>query len=98
VRRDRRPRSVISACGTNRRDRVMALLRTSPNDEAPSGNKPGITRKDADMHKTFIIGLTALSLVAVVPLLSACHTTAGAGQDISATGHAIDKAATKATP
>ena len=50
------------------------------------------------MHKTFIIGLTALSLVAAVPLLSACHTTAGAGQDISATGHAIDKAATKATP
>jgi predicted small secreted protein len=32
------------------------------------------------------------------PLLGACHTTAGAGEDISATGHAIDKAATKATP
>ena len=28
--------------------------------------------------------------------LSVCQTTVGAGQDISATGHAIDKAATKA--
>jgi predicted small secreted protein len=50
------------------------------------------------MYKKIIIGLTMLSLVAVVPLLSACHTTAGAGQDISATGQAIDKAAKKATP
>ena len=50
------------------------------------------------MYKKIIIGLTMLSLVAVAPLLSACHTTAGAGQDISATGQAIDKAAKKATP
>ena len=50
------------------------------------------------MCRTLIIGLTTLSLVAAVPLLSACHTAAGAGQDISATGQAIDKAAKKATP
>ncbi len=50
------------------------------------------------MHKTLIVGLATLSLLAAVPLLSACHTTAGAGQDISATGQAIDKAAKKATP
>lgn len=50
------------------------------------------------MHRTLIIGLTTLLLVAAVPLLSACHTTAGAGQDISATGQAIDKAAKKSTP
>ena len=50
------------------------------------------------MYKKLIIGLTMLSLVAVAPLLSACHTTAGAGQDISATGQALDKAAKKATP
>jgi len=55
-------------------------------------------RKDYSMYRTLIIGLTTLSLVAAVPLLSACHTTAGAGQDISATGQAIDKAAKKATP
>ena len=55
-------------------------------------------RKDSGMYRKIIVGLTTLSLVAAVPLLSACHTTAGAGQDISATGQAIDKAAKKATP
>ena len=50
------------------------------------------------MYKSFVIGLMTLSLLASAPLLSACHTTAGAGQDISATGQAIDKAAKKATP
>jgi predicted small secreted protein len=42
--------------------------------------------------------LTLLSLLAAAPLLSACYTTAGAGQDISATGKAIEKAADKRTP
>jgi predicted small secreted protein len=55
-------------------------------------------RKDPGMYRKIIVGLTTLSLVAAVPLLSACHTTAGAGQDISATGQAIDKAAKKSTP
>ena len=50
------------------------------------------------MHKKVILALAVLSIVAVAPLLSARHTTAGAGQDISATGQAIDKAAKKATP
>ena len=50
------------------------------------------------MFQKLIVSLTLLSLVAAAPLLSACHTTAGAGQDISATGQAIDKAAKKATP
>ena len=39
-----------------------------------------------------------LALLAAVPLLGACHTTAGAGQDISATGRTIEHAADKATP
>ncbi len=50
------------------------------------------------MNKKLIIGLAMLSMVAVAPLLTACHTTAGAGQDIKATGQAIDNAAQKATP
>ncbi len=49
------------------------------------------------MHKRLVIGLATVSLVAIVPFLSAC-TTAAAGQDIPATGQAIDKAAKKATP
>ena len=50
------------------------------------------------MHKKLISGLTLISLVAATPLLSACHTTAGAGQDISATGKAIEKSADKNMP
>jgi len=50
------------------------------------------------MQKKLITALTLLSLVAAAPLLSACHTTAGAGQDISATGKAIEKSADKNMP
>ena len=50
------------------------------------------------MYKNLIVGLTVLLLAAAAPLLSACHTTAGAGQDISATGHAITNSADKHTP
>lgn len=44
------------------------------------------------------ICLTLLALLAAAPLLSACHTTAGAGEDISSTGHAITHSAVKNTP
>lgn len=39
-----------------------------------------------------------LALMSAAPLLAACHTTAGAGEDISKTGQAIEKTADKATP
>ncbi len=42
--------------------------------------------------------LTLLALLAAAPLLAACHTTAGAGEDISKTGQAIQKSADKAAP
>lgn len=38
------------------------------------------------------IAMTVLSF-AVLMLLTACHTTAGAGKDISAAGHAITHSA-----
>jgi predicted small secreted protein len=50
------------------------------------------------MYNKFILALTVLSVVAVTPLLSACHTTAGAGQDISATGKVIEKSAKQNAP
>ena len=50
------------------------------------------------MYKKLTTALALLSLTAAAPLLSACHTTAGAGQDISATGKAIEKSADKHTP
>ena len=50
------------------------------------------------MFTKLSISLTILMLLAAAPLLSACNTTAGAGEDISATGHAITHSAEKNTP
>ena len=50
------------------------------------------------MRKNLPITLTLLVLFAAAPLLGACHTTAGAGEDISATGHALTHSAEKNTP
>jgi predicted small secreted protein len=59
-------------------------------------------REGVIMSNTTIVArvpaLAILTLALAVPLLAACNTTAGAGQDISATGHAVSKAATSATP
>ena len=52
----------------------------------------------ASVRKHFSIALALLALIGVAPLLGACHTTAGAGRDISATGHAITGSANKHTP
>lgn len=37
-------------------------------------------------------------LLSGIPLLSACHTTAGAGEDMSDAGQAIEKSADKHAP
>ena len=50
------------------------------------------------MRKELSIALALLALIGATPLLSACHTAAGAGQDISATGHAVTDTAKKVTP
>ena len=49
------------------------------------------------MRKNLPIALTLLALLGMSPLLSACNTVSGAGQDLSAGGHAISHAADKAT-
>jgi predicted small secreted protein len=50
------------------------------------------------MRANILSALTILVLLGAAPLLSACHTTAGAGEDISATGHAITHSADRNTP
>jgi predicted small secreted protein len=50
------------------------------------------------MNRQISFGLALVMLLAAAPLLSACHTVAGAGEDVQATGHAVDKAATRNTP
>jgi len=48
--------------------------------------------------KTTMLALTLFALVAAAPLLGACHTTAGAGEDIAKTGQAIEHSADKHAP
>jgi len=50
------------------------------------------------MRSRITLAVTLFALLAAAPLLAACHTTAGAGEDISKTGQAIEKSADHATP
>ena len=50
------------------------------------------------MRKYNSVTINLLILIAAIPLLGACHTTAGAGEDISATGHVVTHEANKLTP
>lgn len=50
------------------------------------------------MRTKIFAALTMLILLGAIPLLSACHTTAGAGEDISSTGHAITNSADRHRP
>jgi predicted small secreted protein len=47
------------------------------------------------MRKNLSLSLALLALIGLAPMLGACNTTAGAGEDISAGGHAITHAADK---
>ena len=64
----------------------------------PKATPPASSRRTITMRKTLSLLLTLLLLISAVPLLGACHTTAGAGEDISATGHAITNDAERHTP
>jgi predicted small secreted protein len=50
------------------------------------------------MRTKLSVAFALFVLIGAAPLLGACHTTAGAGEDISATGHVITHSADKATP
>ena len=50
------------------------------------------------MRKNLSMVLTLIALVGLAPVLGACHTTAGVGEDISAGGHAVTNSADKHTP
>ena len=50
------------------------------------------------MFKSFRMAVTLASLLGMAPLLAACHTTAGVGQDISQGGHALTNSANVNAP
>jgi predicted small secreted protein len=48
--------------------------------------------------KSFRLAITLAALIGAAPLLSACHTTAGVGQDLSQGGHALTNSADANAP
>jgi predicted small secreted protein len=50
------------------------------------------------MSKSIRLAVTVVALLGVAPLLSACHTTAGVGKDLSQGGHALTNSANANTP
>jgi predicted small secreted protein len=50
------------------------------------------------MVKSFRLAVTLATLLGAAPLLAACHTTAGVGQDISQGGHALSNSANANAP
>jgi predicted small secreted protein len=57
-----------------------------------------LNRGNSIMRKNLSAALALLLLVGSAPLLGACNTTAGAGQDLSSAGHAVTKAADEHKP
>jgi predicted small secreted protein len=49
------------------------------------------------MRRKVAIALTVVTLLGAAPLLSACYTTRGAGEDIQAAGHGLSNAASDHT-
>jgi predicted small secreted protein len=49
------------------------------------------------MKRKLTIVLAVLALAGTAPLLSACYTTQGAGQDLQAAGHGLERSADRNT-
>ncbi len=49
------------------------------------------------MQKKLALVFAAMALAATAPLLTACYTTAGAGQDLQAAGHSLENSADRNT-
>jgi predicted small secreted protein len=54
--------------------------------------------KDNVMPKKYTALLAVAAMIAAMPLLSACNTTAGAGQDLNAAGKGIEHSADRNKP
>jgi predicted small secreted protein len=54
-------------------------------------------KKDAIMQTKLAIVLALLALAGTAPLLTACYTTQGAGEDLQAAGHGLEHSAERHT-
>ncbi|HSZ92115.1 MAG TPA: entericidin A/B family lipoprotein [Acetobacteraceae bacterium] len=50
------------------------------------------------MRRKLAIIMALLALAGTAPLLTACYTTQGAGQDLQAAGHGLENSAERHTP
>jgi predicted small secreted protein len=75
---------------TNHRAVTAALPKTAECEILRQERKPIMKRKLA-------LIFTLLALVGTAPLLSACYTTAGAGQDLQAAGKGLERSADRNT-
>lgn len=50
------------------------------------------------MRKQISLALMLLALAGIAPMLGACQTAAGVGEDLSAGGHALTNSAEKNAP
>jgi predicted small secreted protein len=53
--------------------------------------------KGSSMQRKLAIVLALLALVGTAPVLTACYTTAGAGEDLQAAGHKLERSADRNT-
>ena len=54
--------------------------------------------REIEMSKLFLAAFVVATLLGAAPLLTACHTTAGFGQDVSQGGHALTNSANANAP
>src|ERR1700733_2929043 len=54
--------------------------------------------RDASMRRKLAFIMALLALAGTAPLLTACYTTQGAGQDLQAAGHGLENSAERHTP
>ena len=88
--RDRGPRGAANPHHRGKTEPLLSVTATIPETKQP---EVIVMRKNL-MKLT----LAALILLGAAPLLSACHTVAGAGEDVSKTGSVVEKTADKAVP
>jgi predicted small secreted protein len=53
--------------------------------------------KGITMQRKLVVLLALLALAGTSPLLTACYTTAGAGQDLQAAGQGLERSADRNT-
>ena len=55
------------------------------------------TKKGSNHAKEALIVLAVVALAGTAPLLCACYTTRGAGEDLQAAGHGLERSAERNT-